>query len=131
MKRIFKNMFVFVGIFVLFTCCVGAEGSDTSPVDITKLQFTTLEDSILVPETEIRVDPGISRAYIRGTVEGNGVRLRAEPSESATVLELMYDGEEVLIDGTLERGGWDKVQRVKTGRWGYVKTEYINPEGID
>ena len=105
------------------------------------LYFTALlfgayvEDSILVPEEELRVDVDlVTREYIEGTVTGDGVRLRAEPSTSGTVLELMYKGERVRIDNSVQAQlpyGWMRVQRIETGRWGYVSWDYINEDGVD
>lgn len=43
----------------------------------------------------------LARIYIHNSnadVYGNGVRLRSAPNTSATILELMYDGEYVWID---------------------------------
>lgn len=65
-----------------------------------------------------------------GNVTDNGVRLRKKPSLSATVLELMYNGENVLIDyiKSYENGFdslWFYVKRIKTGTWGWVKRTYI------
>lgn len=58
-------------------------------------------------------------------VVGDGVRLRKNPSTSATILELMYRGETVLINYTQSKGTWFYVKRMKTGTWGWVKKSYI------
>ncbi len=62
------------------------------------------------------------------SVTGDGVRLRKSPSKSATILELMYKGESVLINYTKSgkgKGVWYYVKRMKTGTWGWVSTKYI------
>lgn len=60
---------------------------------------------------------------------GNGVRLRSGPSIDYSILELMYDGEYVSIDFTKSytesNGSWYYVKRIKTGTWGWVKSEFI------
>lgn len=64
-----------------------------------------------------------------GHVSGDGVRLRATPSTSGRVLELMYDGEYVWIDWSSYGDGgfsWYRIQRIKTGTYGWVSTQYIS-----
>lgn len=63
------------------------------------------------------------------SIEGNGVRLRKKPSTSATILELMYLGEPVLVNFDKSRGhvSWYYIKRMKTGTWGWVKRQYIYP----
>lgn len=59
---------------------------------------------------------------------GDGVRLRATPSLSGTILELMYNGEYVWIDWSQYGNGgsnWYRVQRMKTGTYGWVQRDYI------
>lgn len=63
-----------------------------------------------------------------GSVKGDGVRLRAKPSTSATVLESMSIHEKVCVDMTKSKSQnykWYYLKRVKTGTWGWVKAEYI------
>lgn len=62
-------------------------------------------------------------------IVGNGVRLRTGPSTKYSVLELLYDGEYVSIDFTTSfkksNGTWYYVKRIKTGTWGWVKSDYV------
>lgn len=61
-----------------------------------------------------------------GEVNGDGVRLRNTASTSGTVLEVMYDGEQVCIDKTKNsNSGWYYVTRIKTGTKGWVSKQYI------
>ena len=64
-----------------------------------------------------------------GNVKGDGARLRKQPKKSATVLELMYNGEHVCINYTKSanesNGDWYYVKRVKTGTWGWVYHSYL------
>ena len=62
-----------------------------------------------------------------GEIINNGVRLRKSPSTSATILELMYDGELIWIDWSAYGSAglnWHRVQRIITGTygWGLRKT---------
>ena len=54
-----------------------------------------------------------------GNIKGDGARLRKRPKKTATVLELMYNGEHVCINYTKSasesNGDWYYVKRVKTG----------------
>lgn len=59
----------------------------------------------------------------KGSVTGDGVRLRSAPNASGTILEKMYNGELVIIKG--ESAGWYNVQRIKTGTIGWASTSYI------
>lgn len=64
-----------------------------------------------------------------GEICDNGVRLRTAPSTSATILELMYNGEHVLIDFktsfSQSNGTWYYIKRIKTGTWGWVSRDYV------
>ena len=79
----------------------------------------------------ITIPDGAETRAANGDVVGNGVRLRNAPSTSAAILELMYDGENVLIDFqktySVTNNGFFYVQREKTGTWGWVKSSYICP----
>ncbi len=62
-------------------------------------------------------------------IEGDGVRLRSSPSTSGTILELMYDNEDISVDfktsWSQSNGTWFYVQRISTGTWGWVSRDYI------
>ena len=64
-----------------------------------------------------------------GNIKGDGARLRKRPKKTATVLELMYNGEHVCINYTKSasesNGNWYYVKRVKTGTWGWVYHSYL------
>ncbi len=61
-----------------------------------------------------------------GVVTGDGVRLRANPNTSSTILELMYWGDEVLIDLENSTMTFYYVKRVSTGTCGYVSRDYVS-----
>lgn len=131
-KKLFKSTILIGILCILFTSSVLAKEPDTTaPIDEERQEFTTIEDSILIPKSEIEVEPSIASRYVNGKVLGDGVRLRSEPSTSAPVLELMYSGEPLIVSQAYVAPGWVKVQRVKTGRWGYVAEQYVWEEYID
>ena len=70
----------------------------------------------------------LSSVWQNGEVTDNGVRLRNQPSSTATILELMYNGEAVCINYGVSDGGsgWYYLQRLKTGTWGWASTSYID-----
>lgn len=59
-------------------------------------------------------------------VVGDGVRLRKTPVDGA-ILELMYNGESILIDPLAESeySAWIYVKRVKTGTVGWMEWSYF------
>lgn len=59
-------------------------------------------------------------------IVGDGVRLRKAPVDG-TILELMYNGEKILIDPTADSdyAAWIYVQRVKTGTVGWMEWSYF------
>lgn len=63
----------------------------------------------------------------RSMVAEEGVRLRSGPSTSYPVLELMYSGEQVIIDRktSSQVSGWYYLKRLKTGTWGWANASYI------
>lgn len=89
--------------------CVAAEGENLA-----------LEESGKSSDIEIS-----TQTSKRGIVNGDGIRLRSQPSLSSTVLETMYKGEVVEIDYSQSNGSWYKVTRQKTGRSGWVTKTYI------
>ena len=60
------------------------------------------------------------------TIGADGVRLRKWPV-NGTVLELMYKGEQIMIDPSVidhENSAWVYVQRVKTGTIGWMEGSF-------
>lgn len=128
MKIFFASFFVLalLGNMVAYASETKTTNDLTSPVDLDRQTFTTIEDSILVPanDTEFHV-----YAFdMQGTVIGDGVRLRSAASNTSSVLELMYSGERVWIDSSYSNANWYRVIRQSTGRTGYVNWEYIQPD---
>lgn len=79
--------------------------------------------TISIPPDNVRADSE------NGEICGNGVRLRTAPSKSATILELMYNGEHVLIDFNTSfrqsNGTWYYIKRIITGTWGWTNRDYV------
>lgn len=61
----------------------------------------------------------------RGVINGNGVRLRSNPSISSVALESLNANEEVLIDRNRSTKSWYYVQRTATGTYGWVARKYV------
>jgi hypothetical protein len=63
-------------------------------------------------------------------IVGDGVRLRTSPSTGGSILELMYNNEEISVDfvtsWSQSNGTWFYVKRMSTGTWGWVSRDYIN-----
>jgi len=106
-----------------------AENEMTLPIDLKRQTFRGIKASILVPAAEFEVQPRFVHD-LQGTIIGDGVRLRDAPSNTATVLELMYDGERVWVDQRYDDpdGNWYHVTRQSTGRTGYVYSSYCQPD---
>ena len=64
-----------------------------------------------------------------GVIVGDGVRLRKKPNKTATILELMYDGEEVYVYPQISaedgNGKWTYIRRYKTNTTGWVSNDCI------
>lgn len=60
-----------------------------------------------------------------GTVTGDGVRIRAQPNTSSTVLGLAYRGHRVGFRGGIS-GDWQYIYNHHTGVTGWMHRAYIN-----
>lgn len=78
---------------------------------------------VQIPEEEIF--SAVSLMSADGMVTGSGVRLRKKPSTSATILELMNNGEYVSIQWGENTAKWYYLRRIKTGTYGYASKTYI------
>lgn len=135
--NVMKKIKVFLTMLFMVTMLGGMTASAsevkgatdlTAPIDIERQTFTGIENSILVPATEEEQRASSFPHTFQGTILADGVRLRSTPSESATVLELMYSGERVWIDEGYQNADWYHVTRQSTGRTGYVYWEYLQPD---
>ena len=128
-----KNGVCFV-MAVIFTCMLfvpyTAEAADSDSDEETVASSVTEIEIISYDETNRRslAILSTSKKSANGEINGNGVRLRAKPSTSASVLELMYDGEKIWIDwdkyGTAGLS-WYYIQRIKTGTYGWTSASYV------
>lgn len=120
-------LMVMLGICLLFVGNVKAEASSVK-ADATAVETEGyVQATVEVPEETVMST--VARIAANGEVDGDGVRLRAKASSTATVLELMYDGESVAIDlgNSVNKNGklWYYLKRIKTGTWGYANSDYI------
>lgn len=99
----------------------------TAQTDLTDLAQYDTDGDGLIAAIVIGSEPSENSGGIRpmSSVGDNGVRLRSAPNTSATVLELMYEGEYVFVDLNKNIAGWYYLQRFKTGTWGYASSLYI------
>ena len=104
-------------VLVMLACCMFGSTVTCVAADAENL---TLGEVWQKSDIEIS-----TKASNIGIVSGDGVRLRAQPSLSSTVLETMYKREVVVIDYSQSNGTWYKVTRQKTGRSGWVTKTYI------
>ncbi|ACL76241.1 SH3 domain-containing protein [Ruminiclostridium cellulolyticum] len=70
------------------------------------------------------IENGITRTLSAYRVTGNGVRLRAEPNTSSTILGLLYFPEIIQVERWSSDGAW-VYARTESGVWGWVSTAYI------
>lgn len=133
-KGVMLGMFVLMVGFILFSMPQQAKAAEKE----TGQSVVSEEDEIGVgtimlsdvqSDSMIMASSKASSNYAGGnaSVMGDGVRLRKSPSKTATILELMYKGEPVLINYTKssKSKGWYYVKRIKTGTWGWVDKNYI------
>lgn len=110
-------------ISIITCCCLMFFQSTTAQA----AEVNTVRDIFKLATNNISI---LASNSANASVSGNGVRLRTSPSTSGTILELMYDNEELSIDFTKSwnesNGTWFYVQRLKTGTWGWVSRDYIS-----
>jgi hypothetical protein len=64
--------------------------------------------------------------YCNYDVNGDGVRLRTQPSSSSTVLGLLYRGELVNGDSGNRQNGFNYIWSSQHQRWGWVASQYLS-----
>lgn len=128
MRKLKKGIALFIVGVSLFTVgysSASAAGRQEEVADNSSEEIVMAE--VVVPQEEVFAE--VTRAITGGTVDGNGVRLRAAASSGAAVLELMYNKESVSVDkgASVSKNGvlWYYLKRVKTGTWGYANSDYI------
>lgn len=128
MRKLKKGIALFIVGVSLFTVgysSASAAGRQEEVADNSSEGLVLAE--VVVPQEEVFAV--VTRATTGGTVDGDGVRLRASASSGATVLELMYNKESVAVDkgASVSKNGvlWYYLKRVKTGTWGYADSDYI------
>lgn len=125
MRKITKRV---VGLLLALTL-MAAQAALIGAAELPQAQ--SQQDEIITADTEELGDDyvyGIVQpSKTRSIVLEEGVRLRSGPSTSYSVLELMYSGEQVLIDRktSSQVSGWYYLKRVKTGTWGWASSSYI------
>ena len=129
LRGIMLGMLVLVAGCILFSVPQQAEAAEKG-ADQSVVERDEIGVGVIMP-SNAGAGPMVMAAsnYSDGnaSVAGDGIRLRKSPSKSATILELMYRGEPVLINYTKSsgKGSWFYVKRMKTGTWGWAYRQYI------
>lgn len=71
---------------------------------------------------------GVSIAEARGAVVTGTVNMRTGPGTEYRVIDRLYRGDRVRIDGCTRSGRWCKVDQ-RRGRDGWVSSRYLRPRG--
>ena len=133
--KVMKRLVCMVGVL----CLVGLETSSVKAAELPVTvsldqldnisQYDTNGDGLVYATINTdNVATSLSSTRQNGEVVAQGVRLRNLPSSTATVLELMYNGEAVCINYGVSSGGggWYFLQRMRTGTWGWAVRSYIS-----
>lgn len=106
--------------------------AEATLVGATELPQTQAQQDEIITADNVELEDDyvygiVQPSKTRSMVAEEGVRLRSGPSTSYPVLELMYSGEQVLIDRktSSQVSGWYYLKRVKTGTWGWANASYI------
>ena len=67
----------------------------------------------------------VATANANATVKGDGVNMRSGPNTSSSVLEVLYNGTAIRVNGIC--GKWYEVNY--NGKTGYIKNKYVNLNG--
>ena len=129
MNRVLKS--IMAGALCLGLLCsvgVNAEAAESVNKVVESSGSTEMTMAeITIPEEVVMAN--VARVASNGEVDGNGVRLREKASATATVLELMYNGESVYVNRSKSviKGNtlWYYLKRIKTGTWGYADSDFI------
>ncbi len=130
MRRLKKTITTLTAITLAFAMLVLPSGME---VEASMKQDTIAMEQMMGDNVTMSLaNEGISpRGVImpNATIVGDGVRLRSEPSSTSTVREVLYYGEDVILNVAASTmysdGTWLYVQRVKTGTWGWVSAQYV------
>ncbi len=126
-----KHFFCSIAVVaaLIMEMCAGNGVGSISAMSVSQDE-TNIQQEMSVGYEVINYRPVYSvRNIHKGTIVGDGVRLRKKPSSTSTVLELMNKGESVYVDPQTSaesgKGKWTYIQRDKTGTWGWVSNDYI------
>lgn len=129
MKKSISKVLAGVALVGVLCSSLGVASAPASAAVAPAADQTTEEGmvsaQVVLPKEVIFDNVASLLAASNGEVEGDGVRLRAKPNSSATVLELMYDREKVYIDYSETYANWYSLRRNLTGTWGYANKSYI------
>ncbi len=119
-KKIFTSLLAMVLSLSLSAVPAFAENVTITPSDNPTIQ-SSIDYSIVTPQTSDT-----------GTINADGVRLRATPSSSGTILGLLYKGTSVEVGSSIVADGivWRSVIVISTGQGGWVADQYITTKPV-
>ena len=124
---VFLGFLVLAGSVIMGEKMGNAQATETSYNTIKEAQ--TENASVKKIATKPGFDVNLVENDHYGIIVGNGVRLRKKPNKTATILELMYDGEEVYVYPQISaedgNGKWTYIRRYKTDTTGWVSNDCI------
>lgn len=126
MKRGLCKVLAGVALVGVLCSSLGVAPVQASTSETSAAEEGLVSAQVVLPKEAIFDNVYSVLAASNGEVVGSGVRLRNKPSSSATVLELMYNGEKVMIDYSVTYTNWYLLRRNKTGTWGYASKSYIS-----
>lgn len=134
MKKLYALIRLMVVLALITTINLEGNAMNAQAITLTDEERENLKDeTAVVGKLKLSVVADASVNFVEndheGTIYGDGVRLRLKPSKTSTVLELMNNGEEVLVYPQITaesgKGKWTYIKRYKTGTTGWVSNDYI------
>ena len=122
MKQFVKRIILMVAIFIFAGMAVSGLSMRAEAAE-RDADETEVLAQVVVPREEVFA--AVTYSAGNGIVTGSGVRLRKEPNKTATILELMNNGELVNIILSDTTTKWYHLRRIKTGTKGYASKDYI------
>ena len=128
-----QKICVFLGFLVLAGSVI--TGEKMGNAQATETSYNTIKEAQTgnAGIKKMAAKPGFDVNLVendhKGIIVGDGVRLRKKPNKTATILELMYDGERVYVYPQISaedgNGNWVYIRRNKTDTTGWVSADCI------
>lgn len=128
-RLVATSMAVLLGVMFLMPYTYTAAKTETENVQELEPGLTAAQEAgtarfaFVTTEASAEVQ-ALAATNADGEITGDGVRLRSGPSSTSSILEVMYNGELVILRG-LSNPNWPKIKRCKTSTVGYVSKKYV------